>query len=545
MRLGWNCPILSLLLTLLLAGWSGRALADDVLVKSFSNGSGAGSVGISISDDSEDKEEDGPQALDVGDDGKLFVLDQINGRVLSFDPSDPAATPRSLRLPPDLQPTDLVARAGTIFVWDGKVHALEANGPKDAPDRGLTETRSGEPVDDFTRTAFAQMGSETIEQGPFRGIPPSRSPAVSRQFVATRGKGQVTVDVALTDRGADATLEVRMKDAPKPIAKLPLRVRDKLGSIAFLEIDKNGRMFVLAENIPTSVADSASAFVVRYSSTGAIEGIYELPLSQTVVVSRRFVTVSPDGDVYFLRSQKNAVEVVGLGFRAMANAKIIGLSGNLPNYGVPGFANPVGASMAVGPLTRQRVIQTAYGFEGVRWRVAPSNYGPERDEVCAGFQGRIRRPMYLIGHLGQDVHSVPYCWGCQGSLAQFVAKIQRGALAGNVCTKNNVRTDVVGVDCSSFVSATWGLSTHFTTAVIPSIASRLSNPWDLRPGDALDKPGSHVVLFLGFTADRKAEVMEASPGACGGRVCRNIYPLGALLARGFIPLRYRALLDSR
>ena len=88
------------------------------------------------------------------------------------------------------------------------------------------------------------------------------------------------------------------------------------------------------------------------------------------------------------------------------------------------------------------------------------------------------------------------------------------------------------------------MSTHFATTAIPAISQQLSNPWDLKPGDALNKPGSHVVLFLGFTADRQARVMEASPGACNGRVCRNTYPLSSLLARGFLPVRYRALVDG-
>jgi hypothetical protein len=38
-----------------------------------------------------------------------------------------------------------------------------------------------------------------------------------------------------------------------------------------------------------------------------------------------------------------------------------------------------------------------------------------------------------------------------------------------------------------------------------------------------------------------AEVMESSPGACNGRVCRNVYPLSSLLARGYLPMRFRAL----
>ena len=104
--------------------------------------------------------------------------------------------------------------------------------------------------------------------------------------------------------------------------------------------------------------------------------------------------------------------------------------------------------------------------------------------------------------------------------------------------------DVIGVDCSAFVSATWGLATHFTTMAIPAITQPVENPLDLLPGDALNKPGSHVMLFLRFTPDRKVEVMEASPGACNGRVCRNIYPLASVLARGYAPVRFRALANE-
>lgn len=104
---------------------------------------------------------------------------------------------------------------------------------------------------------------------------------------------------------------------------------------------------------------------------------------------------------------------------------------------------------------------------------------------------------------------------------------------------------MAGVDCSAFVSATWGLSVHYTTAAIPAIAAPVANPWELKPGDALNKPGSHVMLFLRFTPDRKAEVMESSTGGCNGRVCRNIYPLASLLARGYTPVRFRAFADDQ
>ena len=98
-----------------------------------------------------------------------------------------------------------------------------------------------------------------------------------------------------------------------------------------------------------------------------------------------------------------------------------------------------------------------------------------RTPSCTGFN-RIRRPGYLHGKLGQEVRGVPYCWGCHGSLQQFRARIERGMMAGNVCTRNAPRTDVAGVDCSAFVSAAWGLATHFTTAAIPAITTPLSEP---------------------------------------------------------------------
>jgi hypothetical protein len=328
----------------------------------------------------------------------------------------------------------------------------------------------------------------------------------------------------------------RQDDMTGPaLAKLRLKVRDRLGAVEFLEIDNSGRMFVFAENIPRS-SSGAAAFVARFAS-GELEGIYELPLSN-VPLSRRFVTVSGDGDVYFLRTQSGSVEVLGVGFRALAKNKVIDI--RPPPLSIANRPEKALAT-AMLPLGRQKVIQTALAFEGVQWQVNASAYGRDPDTACTGFSGRVRRPGYLHGKVGQQVRGVPYCWGCFGSLDQIRTKIERGVLAGNICTHNDPRSDVAGVDCSAFVSATWGLSHQYTTSSIPAITNPVSNPWDLRPGDALNKPGSHVMLFLRFTADRKAEVIESSTGGCNGRVCRNIYPLASLLARGYHPVRYRAL----
>ncbi|VFU09602.1 hypothetical protein [Methylocella tundrae] len=510
-------------------------LAQDGVVKEFSAGFGPNSVGVV--DASEDTEIAGPQAIYAGDNGEIFLLDQVNSRVIGFDAKEPAERTRSLALPEGVDPTDLIVAKGNIYVWDGKPIALESR------EGGLTRSLApdGAAIDETTQSMFAQMGSEETPEGGAGTRSVSPSAGRTRQLVASRGKGPVAVEVTPDKGGTSARIDVSQQGASTAFAKLQLKVRDKLGSIEFLEIDHSGRMYVLAENIPAYVAGGASTFIARFGPGGAFEGVYELPLTPNVALSRRFVTVSADGDVYFLRTRKGVVDVIGVGFRPMKNGQVIDVRGPQPDYAALAKSGK-GAIAAVRPLTRESIVQTGRAFESFTWRLTPSSYGADPDNQCNGFN-RIRRPGYLIGHAGQNVRGVPYCWGCQGSLYQFAGKVSRGALAGNVCTRNTPRYDVIGVDCSSFVSAAWGLSTHFTTAAIPSIASLVQNPWDLKPGDALNKPGSHVMLFMGFTPDRKAEVLEASPGGCNGRVCRNVYPLASLLERGYEPRRFRALAD--
>jgi hypothetical protein len=530
---------------------SGAAMADDVVIKRFSDGDSATSVGIA--DASEDVELFGPQALTADGSGQLFLLDQLNQRIIRFDPKLPNDEPTILQMPQDVKPNDLVVRKDEILIWDGAIRTLKASA--DTPStRGvgattiLLEEVSSRAIDDnFASSAFAQMGSQPpgsatdlFDQNT-RAVTISQGRKPSRQYVASRGRGSVIADIMPEKNDSSALVEVRAMDTKETIATIHLRVHDRLGAVEFLEIDNSDRFYVLAENIPDA-SSGAATFIARYTLNGDLDGIYELPLENTPL-TRRFVTISGDGDVYFLRTEQKGVDVVGVGFRPLHNVKAIDVRPPRTQSAGKPDSNKFTAIAAMRPSNRQQVIETAFAFEGVQWLVTQQNYGSDPDTACSGFS-RIRRPWYLQGKMGQQVRGVPYCWGCHGSLANFRTQIEHGVKAGNVCTHNEPRNDVAGVDCSAFVSAAWGLGVHYTTAAIPSIAKPVSNPWDLRPGDALNKPGSHVMLFLRFTPDRKAEVMESSTGGCNGRVCRNVYPLAALLARGYQPVRFKALADD-
>ncbi|MGY4311940.1 hypothetical protein [Bradyrhizobium sp. JR3.5] len=529
------------------------ARADDAVVRSFASGSAASMVGIVPA--GQDVELAGPQALTADGQGNLFVLDQINGRILQFDPKQPNAAPDILKMPSDVQPTDLVVRNDDIMVWDGGVRMLKAAPGQSTRGLGgdviqLEEVSSRGTDDQVAISAFAQMGSQALSSPTDLLDQNTRAAIVrttrqpDRQYIASRSKGSVIADIISPDKGNNSVrVEIQTMVSNETIGQLGLRVRNQLGTVEFLEIDNSDRFYVLAEDIPPS-GKNATTFVARYAANGRLEGIYELPLENTPL-TRRFVTISGDGDVYFLRTKSEGVEVVGVGFRPLGKMSIIDVRPSR-TAGAPA-AQPdfkFNATAAVRPSNRQQAIETAFAFEGIQWKLTPANYGSDPDSQCSGFS-RIRRPWYLQGKVNQEVRGVPYCWGCHGSLANFRQRIESGTLAGNVCTRNEPRPDVAGVDCSAFVSATWGLSVHYTTAAIPAIAAPVTNPWDLKPGDALNKPGSHVMLFLRFTPDRKAEVMESSTGGCNGRVCRNVYPLASLLARGYVPVRFRAFADDQ
>src|ERR1700693_5849914 len=71
--------------------------AENATVKRFFSGTNRNSVGMV--DAAEDTEIDAPQALYAADDGNLYLLDQVNGRILRFDAKHPSEEVQSLELP--------------------------------------------------------------------------------------------------------------------------------------------------------------------------------------------------------------------------------------------------------------------------------------------------------------------------------------------------------------------------------------------------------------------------------------------------------------
>lgn len=512
------------------------AAAKDETVIEFSSGSGARSVGIIPAN--EEVEASGPAAITVSDEGTIYVLDQNNSRVIAVNAERSQSEPAILALPENADAEDLAAIHDGLYLWADGVVPLEKVGQE-----GRSQTlraADGGAADEYANSVFASMGStppgplNSITQDIGRSAGDNARPVVT-QYVPSRGLGDIVAEVS-TPSADSARILLRLRNSGVNFVSLDLQAEDRVGTVEVLDVDSTGRPYVLVELIPSDAPQDSGLLVTRFSPDGVLERVYELPLSPDSVFSRRFVAIGPRGDVLFLRSEQDSVKVLRLAGRTPRAKIAIDLPAPPMSEAKPGKVPKV----AVVPKTRNDILERAFAFETITWRLTPSAYGKDPGPGCANLN-RLRRPRYLVGKLGQEVQGVPYCWGCKTPIQDFVKGLERQKIAGNVCTKSAPQSNILGVDCSGFVSEAWGLKAHFATSAIPQISRRLSDPWSLQPGDALNKPGSHVMLFMRFTDDRKVEVMEASPNACKGRVCRNIYPLASLLRRGYQPVRFKGI----
>ena len=178
--------------------------------------------------------------------------------------------------------------------------------------------------------------------------------------------------------------------------------------------------------------------------------------------------------------------------------------------------------------TRAEIIAAAKTFAGHKWVCSRSNLRAS----CA-------KTYKSDWNEGQQVEGIPYSWGHVDSPEAFDRRLAQGLAAGSH-ERYGVLSCATGVDCSGFVSYCWGLSRSghdFSTSNLRLVGGKPKDNWitDLRPGDALNNPGKHVVLFAGYNPDGTINVYEAS-----GSAARVIFHRSTWSRfKGYIPLRYK------
>lgn len=203
-------------------------------------------------------------------------------------------------------------------------------------------------------------------------------------------------------------------------------------------------------------------------------------------------------------------------------------------------------------ITRVEALKVAESYIHHRWESTLRNQFHGRDskgvEVHTPDRDSGRGlPTQDCWRVNAENIGVAYKWGGLDTPATFDAGIRAGKAAGDIYTSQKrrrgaaaVSDTAVGIDCSGFICRSWKLKKRYSTWSLASICEKLPSASALKPADIMNRSDGHVVLFVRWldqTRDR-ALFYESAPFSKTLASERNV---NELVARGYIPLRYRQI----
>jgi len=188
-------------------------------------------------------------------------------------------------------------------------------------------------------------------------------------------------------------------------------------------------------------------------------------------------------------------------------------------------------------ITRNQILVNARPYIPYTFTAASANIWASKN--CSSV-GNIITPGQV--KVGSNIH-MPYCWGGFSTLASFTSGLTASKSAGdNDCTTSGdcCESCALGVDCSGFVSRSWGLTTKYSTTTLENISTAYSAASQVLPGDIFDYAGSHTRLVDTNFNNGSFKVMESS--ANGWDVSYNTYTASQLTS--YSPRWYVHIINS-
>ncbi len=190
-------------------------------------------------------------------------------------------------------------------------------------------------------------------------------------------------------------------------------------------------------------------------------------------------------------------------------------------------------------LTRAEIMDSTRPFAEVTWYCDSINAAPVPE--CPDWYSD-----YQVGH---TYTGMAYEYGGWDRVGQFLTNLENGYRAGshsdNDClTGRGDPSWATGQDCSGLVSRAWQLPYKHSTGMLPDISHSID--WsELMPGDIIDWPGHHVVIFdswadLNHTHMYIYQATDRRPGpSTTGRDFRNV----ANYVSNYTPYSYNFLIS--
>jgi hypothetical protein len=502
-------------------------------------------------------------------DGRLAVLDPVGQRLLIFARGNNGALDCA-------RPTEKIDVTGApisaIAQVDGVVYGLDIAGtfsrifpPQPTPVTGeslrppelaqqpavvLAELASSNPLRAGRAVWPGVEGAPGSSHGTGEiGLSPgeNRLTSVPNGVILIAGiEHRYGFEWASQSRG---TLRIWRAGQPNSVLGLDIEVPSILGAVDILKATRDGYT-VSVESIDLTRSGSIRVVdhVLAFSADGVLQIRRVLPVPTPSTKGPWTPMDLPaqrdpldDDRVFYFYRDKSAVVAVAA---RLSSARQASASTGAPP---PDFAPSDPA--------RDRLLSRAEAFLNASWKTADANLNTAHaDWSCrppySVASERWAQPIFLRGiRKGVDVYGIPYLWGGKAGWQDFVARVQAGGIAGNVCTKTVAGKAVsvsgaAGIDCSGFISRVWELGgakrVDLSTSAIAS--NKFSRPvkllQNLQPGDALNKAGSHVRLFAGWVRTpfglRIRSYESTTDSICSGTCMRD------LRARAYIGYEPRA-----
>ena len=206
------------------------------------------------------------------------------------------------------------------------------------------------------------------------------------------------------------------------------------------------------------------------------------------------------------------------------------------------------------PISREEVLSIARSYAEHPWTASAKNvrHGVDAHGIdvqtpnSSADKAELGRWQIGAANIG-----MPYKWGGFDTLQSFDLGVTQGKAAGDVYSSTKrrlgdaaVSSEAVGIDCSGFISRCWKLPHKCGTATLPGYCERLKSTDDLQPGDVMDSPNGHVVLFVRWLNTGKSKALfyeaEAQPEP---RVKLSEHQLFWLELCGARPFRFLEIAD--
>ncbi|MDZ7822444.1 MAG: hypothetical protein U5N26_11935 [Candidatus Marinimicrobia bacterium] len=450
----------------------------------------------------------GPAAFQAAD-GRIIFLDSENGKLKTFD-RDGVMSSREISLP---HITDFHYKNNTLYLLGArKLYRCEE---KDieviAEENAPRKMFQGFYEQDRELFVKHRDGTRILSAGRFRkpGLPPVR---VERQLP----------DKVMITAGGRS---------------LELTVRD-VGSVDYIGSTPDGLMYIYAESVVRHVPVKVDRFVYVMDKEGAVQARIRLPRNQYAYIFREF-DVAPDGALYHMQSTERGVHVVRWEYDleyAVTEAEYPEIFTGIPHFNglaesEPAAAEPpfnkTAAASAAG-VTRSEALEIADTHVRHVWTAtAEISARPPRSRRPPGCRWARIRAFPINGAAGTPSPSLTR--GSPRGSWRAISTLPR--LTGEI------RSATIVPGMSAFAGKP---ARKYGTSTIGNVSTPLSSVNDLLPGDATNKAGNHIRLFVEWTGDGKLVQAEATSSGDPGWYTRY-YTWTVSGISGYVPVRYHLI----